>query len=367
MKGIYNPKKLTTDRERFHKIRVLNIGAGAVGSAAVEHEAKLCLSLDVIDDDRFEPDNAAKRSCLVRTPEDDGSNKALCLGRRVQPLLDDGCTANGIDANLRLLGPEALADYDVIVCAVDNNAAKVLLNELVRRLRAIEGIRELAMTTNGARLAEYAGRLKSAGLDRLNVSLDTLDPEKYRKITRIGSLSDTLAGLDAARSAGFTRIKLNAVLMGGVNDDEIPALAELARDGAFDVRFIELMPIGECADWDRKRFIPAERVLEVLPQAQRVPSDGVAELWRPEGWKGTVGLIRPLSHRFCADCDRIRITPDGMLKPCLHSAREIPLRGKHGEALVCAIAEGIGGKPKEHHITDGRTSDSLRGMNRIGG
>ena len=88
MKGIYNPKKLTTDRERFHKIRVLNIGAGAVGSAAVEHEAKLCLSLDVIDDDRFEPDNAAKRSCLVRTPEDDGSNKALCLGHRVQPLLD---------------------------------------------------------------------------------------------------------------------------------------------------------------------------------------------------------------------------------------------------------------------------------------
>ena len=85
------------------------------------------------------------------------------------------------------------------------------------------------------------------------------------------------------------------------------------------------------------------------------------------GLRGTVGLIRPLSHRFCADCDRIRITPDGMLKPCLHSAREIPLRGKHGEALVCAIAEGIGGKPKEHHITDGRTSDSLRGMNRIGG
>ena len=207
------------------------------------------------------------------------------------------------------------------------------IDELVRRLRAIEGIRELAMTTNGARLAEYAERLKSAGLDRLNVSLDTLDPEKYRKITRIGSLSDTLAGLDAARSAGFTRIKLNAVLMGGVNDDEIPALAELARDGAFDVRFIELMPIGECADWDRKRFIPAERVLEVLPKAQRVPSDGVAELWRPEGWKGTVGLIRPLSHRFCADCDRIRITPDGMLKPCLHSAREIPRKARRSARL----------------------------------
>ena len=155
--------------------------------------------------------------------------------------------------------------------------------------------------------------------------------------------------------------------MGGVNDDEIAEIAALAKDGAFDVRFIELMPIGECTDWDRRRFLPAERVLEYLPKGERVPSDGVAELWRPAGFRGTVGLIRPLSHRFCADCDRIRITPDGMLKPCLHSAREIPLRGKHGEALVCAIAEGIGSKPKEHHITDGRTSDSLRGMNRIGG
>lgn len=241
------------------------------------------------------------------------------------------------------------------------------IDELVRRLRGIEGVEELAMTTNGARLAEYAEALKEAGLDRLNVSLDTLDPEKFRRITRIGELRDTLDGLDAARRAGFERIKLNTVLMGGVNDDEIAEIAALAKDGAFDVRFIELMPIGECTDWDRRRFLPAERVLEYLPKGERVPSDGVAELWRPAGFRGTVGLIRPLSHRFCADCDRIRITPDGMLKPCLHSAREIPLRGKHGEALVCAIAEGIGGKPKEHHITDGRTSDSLRGMNRIGG
>ena len=241
------------------------------------------------------------------------------------------------------------------------------IDELVRRLRGIEGVEELAMTTNGARLAEYAEALKSAGLDRLNVSLDTLDPEKFRRITRIGELRDTLDGLDAARRAGFERIKLNTVLMGGVNDDEIAEIAALAKDGAFDVRFIELMPIGECTDWDRRRFLPAERVLEYLPKGERVPSDGVAELWRPAGFRGTVGLIRPLSHRFCADCDRIRITPDGMLKPCLHSAREIPLRGKHGEALVCAIAEGIGSKPKEHHITDGRTSDSLRGMNRIGG
>ncbi len=241
------------------------------------------------------------------------------------------------------------------------------IDELVRRLRAIEGVEELAMTTNGARLAEYAARLKSAGLDRLNVSLDTLDPEKFRRITRIGELCDTFDGLDAARRAGFEHIKLNTVLMGGVNDDEIAEIAALAKDGAFDVRFIELMPIGECTDWDRRRFLPAERVLEYLPKGERVPSDGVAELWRPAGFRGTVGLIRPLSHRFCADCDRIRVTADGCLKPCLHSAREIPLRGKHGEALVRTIAEGMQAKPREHHMADGHASESRRGMNRIGG
>lgn len=241
------------------------------------------------------------------------------------------------------------------------------VDELVRRLRGIEGVEELAMTTNGARLAEYAARLKSAGLDRLNVSLDTLDPEKFRRITRIGELRDTLDGLDAARRAGFERIKLNTVLMGGVNDDEIAEIAALAKDGAFDVRFIELMPIGECTDWDRRRFLPAERVLEYLPKGERVPSDGVAELWRPAGFRGTVGLIRPLSHRFCADCDRIRVTADGCLKPCLHSAREIPLRGKHGETLVRTIAEGMQTKPREHHMADGHASESRRGMNRIGG
>lgn len=241
------------------------------------------------------------------------------------------------------------------------------IDELVRRLRGIEGVEELAMTTNGARLAEYAEALKEAGLDRLNVSLDTLDPEKFRRITRIGELRNTLDGLDAARRAGFERIKLNTVLMGGVNDDEIAEIAALAKDGAFDVRFIELMPIGECTDWDRRRFLPAERVLEYLPKGERVPSDGVAELWRPAGFRGTVGLIRPLSHRFCADCDRIRVTADGCLKPCLHSAREIPLRGKHGEALVRTIAEGMQTKPREHHMADGHASESRRGMNRIGG
>ena len=239
--------------------------------------------------------------------------------------------------------------------------------DLCRSLRAINGVRELAMTTNGALLPQYAAELKQAGVDRLNISLDTLNKDKFASLTRGGSLADTLAGLDAARHAGFRGTKLNAVLLGGVNEDEIPALAQLAQDREFEVRFIELMPIGECADWPRERFLSADVVLHALPELQRLPNKGVAELYRMPGWKGKIGLIRPMSHRFCADCDRIRVTADGRLKPCLHSAQEIPLRGLHGENLERALREGMFGKPISHHMQSGQPSESRRGMSQIGG
>ena len=148
--------------------------------------------------------------------------------------------------------------------------------DLCRSLRAINGVRELTMTTNGALLPQYAAELKQAGVDRLNISLDTLNKDKFASLTRGGSLADTLAGLDAAWNAGFRGTKLNAVLLGGVNEDEIPALAQLAQDGEFEVRFIELMPIGECADWPRERFLSADAVLHALPELQRLPNEGVA-------------------------------------------------------------------------------------------
>ena len=239
--------------------------------------------------------------------------------------------------------------------------------DLCRSLRAINGVRELTMTTNGALLPQYAAELKQAGVDRLNISLDTLNEDKYASLTRGGSLADTLAGLDAAWNAGFRGTKLNAVLLGGVNADEIPALAQLAQDGKYEVRFIELMPIGECADWPRERFLPADAVLKALPELRRVPSDGVAERYEMPSWKGKIGLIRPMSHRFCADCDRIRVTADGKLKPCLHSAQEIPLRGLHGENLERALREGMFGKPVSHHMQSGQPSESRRGMSQIGG
>lgn len=241
------------------------------------------------------------------------------------------------------------------------------LPELVRMIRAVPGVEELAMTTNATLLAPVAAELHHAGLDRLNVSLDTLDAARYADLTRGGSLEDALAGLAAARDAGFSRTKVNCVLMGGVNDADVPRLAELARTEPIDVRFIELMPMGPCAGWPKARFIPAETVLEVVPGLVPLRRDGVAELWHALGWAGNVGLIRPMSHRFCDGCSRIRVTADGRLKPCLHSAAEIPLRGLHGEALLAELRRGIAAKPAYHHMDQDHASQSARDMNEIGG
>ena len=238
--------------------------------------------------------------------------------------------------------------------------------DICRGIAAIGGVEELCLTTNGSLLREFARPLQEAGVDRLNVSLDTLRAERFASLTRRGSLTDVLEGVDAALRAGFDRLKFNVVLMGGVNDDEIPDFVALTRERPVEVRFIELMPVGECADWDRSRFIGAQRVLEFCPELMPLEADGVAARYRIPGYAGTVGLIRPLSHKFCADCNRIRVTADGRLKPCLHSAEEIPLKGLKGEALFRALQDGILKKPLQHEM-ERLGSQSARPMNRIGG
>lgn len=238
---------------------------------------------------------------------------------------------------------------------------------LVRMLREVPGVRELAMTTNATLLAPVASELRAAGLDRINVSLDSLRPERYAAITRGARLDDALAGLRAAHDAGFTGTKVNCVLMGGVNDDEVADIAGLAREKPVDVRFIELMPIGEAAGWPRARFVDASAVLGAVPELAPVGTDGVAELFSAPGWAGRVGLIRPMSHRFCAGCTRIRVTADGRLKPCLHSADEVSLRGLAGEGLREALLAGIALKPAHHDMDGAHASESARAMNEIGG
>lgn len=238
--------------------------------------------------------------------------------------------------------------------------------DICRGIAALAGIKELCLTTNASLLPQMAQPLREAGVVRLNISLDTLRPDRFQSMTRIGALDQALAGIAAAEAAGFTDLKLNTVLIGGFNDDELEDLLALSVEHPWEVRFIELMPMGPCAQWGRACFLPCAAVLERFPSLEPIESRGVARRYRLPGARGTVGLISPLSCGFCAQCRRIRITADGMLKGCLHSRAEIPLRGLHGRELEQAIQRGIVQKPREHHLAE-RSSDTPRSMNQIGG
>lgn len=253
---------------------------------------------------------------------------------------------------LRLTGGEPLLRADVAT--------------LCRELAALPGLDELCLTTNGLLLPDLADELRRAGVRRVNLSLDSLRPERYAALTRTGTLRQALAGLRAALDAGFARVKLNTVLLGGVNDDEIGDFIALTRELPLEARFLELMPMGACAGWPAERFLPAGEVLRRFPQLEPLPREGVAERYRMPGHAGTVGLIRPVTGCFCAACGRIRVTADGRLKPCLHGSLEVPLRGLHGDALLAALRAGVAAKPSGHAL-GARGSDAGRPMNQIGG
>ena len=238
--------------------------------------------------------------------------------------------------------------------------------DICRGLRAIPELKELCLTTNGSLLPELAQPLREAGVDRLNISLDTLKPERFQEITRRGTLDEVMKGIRAAEDAGFQNLKLDTVLMGGVNDDEIGDFLALTMEHPWEVRFIELMAMGPCAAWPKERFLPVTEVLRRFPQLEKIRPNGVARRYRLPGAVGTAGLIAPVSYEFCGDCRRIRVTADGRLKGCLHSREEIPLRGLHGDALTEAIRRGILQKPRQHHLTE-HASDTPRTMNQIGG
>ena len=240
---------------------------------------------------------------------------------------------------------------------------------ICRRVAAVEGIEEVCLTTNGVLLPQLAKPLKDAGVKRLNLSLDTLDPEKFAYITRTGQLRDFQAGLEAALDAGFEKIKINAVLIGGFNDDEIVSLAQLTKAYPVDVRFIELMPMYDSGDFDEAAFIPYTRVLEALPDAVAARQDGgVAKLYRLPDAKGNIGLISPISAHFCGSCNRIRLTADGKLKPCLHSSDEYSLKGLNLEEMKAVLEEAIWNKPAWHGDLDAlHRSHAGRNMNQIGG
>ena len=256
---------------------------------------------------------------------------------------------------LRITGGEPLVKKNIV--------------SICRRAAAVEGIREVCLTTNGVLLPELAAPLREAGVTRLNLSLDTLSPEKYAYITRIGDLDTFWKGFHAAMAAGFEKIKINAVLVGGFNDDEIVPLAELTRQYPVDMRFIEMMPMYDSGDFDSAAFIPYTKVLEQLPDAVPTAQDGgVAKLYRLPGAQGNIGLISPVSAHFCGECNRIRLTADGKIKPCLHSADEYSLKGLDFDGMRSQLEQAIWNKPAWHGDLDAaHRSNAGRNMNQIGG
>lgn len=294
--------------------------------------------------------------CRYCMPED-----GICKKRHEEMLTEDEM----------ILAVEAAASLGVTKLRITGGEPLVKKNilSICRRAVDLPGINELCITTNGALLPELAEPLREAGVNRVNISLDTLDPEKYAYITRRGSLSEALDGLYAALSVGFERVKVNAVLIGGFNDGEIPALAELTRHWPLDVRFIELMPMFDSRDFGPEAYLPCSFVLDKLPEAVPQPSDdGVAKLYRLPGAMGNIGLISPISEHFCGTCNRIRLTADGKLKPCLHSVQEFSIKGLSLKEMVEQFKRAILSKPACHaELSSKIWSQAGRNMNAIGG
>jgi cyclic pyranopterin phosphate synthase len=253
------------------------------------------------------------------------------------------------------------------------------LPDLVAMIRAIPGIDGVSLTTNGVLLPRFAGALKSAGLDRVNISVDSLDPDRYRALSRGGSLDDALAGVEAAVEAELCPVKLNVVMMPDLLA-ELPAFIAITRDKPLHVRFIEWMPVGGCGPGSTGELLTKARLLTALQELGAhglgefapVPSPpggwGPAHYYRFPGHQGTVGFIGSVSDHFCGECNRLRLTADGRLKNCLFSNHEIDVKtavqARDEDAVLAVIRESLEDKTFDKNLLPGRTS---RGMSQVGG
>ena len=268
---------------------------------------------------------------------------------------------------LRLTGGEPLVRRGIV--------------DLARRLGRLRGLDELVLTTNGSRLAALAAPLRDAGVRRLNISIDSLRPERFRALTRTGELDRVLAGIEAARTAGFERIRLNTVVLRGRNDDEVVELVAYARDRGLDIAFIEEMPLGAIEEHSRREaFISSADLRERLAghfrlQALGDPAGaaGPARRFRIAGTDSTVGFISPHSNNFCHLCNRVRVTVEGRLLLCLGNEHSLDLREllrrpqSDPWALHRAIAGAMARKPERHHFGHADEPEIVRFMNATGG
>ena len=249
---------------------------------------------------------------------------------------------------------------------------------LARLIRAIPGIDDLALSTNAVLLADHAEALRDAGVDRVNVSLDSLRPDRVDAISRRpGSYDGIMAGLDAAERVGFGPIKINVVVMRGRNDDELADFAAITRQRPWHVRFIEVMPVGENLGISADEYVPAwemlghvRRIGDLVP-SEGPPGNGPAAYYRFPGAPGTVGVITPMSHNYCDRCNRMRLTADGQLRPCLFGDLQTNLRDplRAGEPLEPLIEETLRIKPERHNLVQGSAAGSggLLALSQVGG
>jgi len=297
------------------------------------------------------------------------------------------------EAGVESLPHDAILSYEellrIVASAVRLGVRKVRVTggePLVRRglvgfigqLRGLAADMQVTLTTNGLLLAEMAESLQSAGLARVNVSLDSLRAERFQEITRRDGLAEVLRGIEVAERVGLRPVKINMVPIRGVNDDEIEAFAGLSRDRGWEVRFIEYMPISSGLDYPAARRVPAEEIearLATLGRLERLASSleaGPARIFRIAGFAGRVGIIPAVSQHFCAECNRLRITADGRIRPCLFSTEEIDLRqplrsGVADAALDQLLLEAVGCKPEGHRIGEEDFAHASRLMHGIGG
>ncbi|TYP71199.1 GTP 3',8-cyclase MoaA [Paenibacillus methanolicus] len=256
------------------------------------------------------------------------------------------------------------------------------LSSLVARLSAIDGIRDISLTTNGVLLAPQAQALRDAGVNRVNISLDTLDPTRFKFIARRGDLRRVMEGIEAAARVGFSPIKLNCVLLKGVNEDEILSFLRMSAEQPLHVRFIEYMPIGHADEGWRKHYLPLSRVLEIAEEAgfavspkHDIKGNGPSEDYLIDGGAGSFGLIHPISDHFCKNCNRLRLTSDGGLKPCLYWVDELNVKPALGdpEAMHDLFMRALDLKPLNHEMAAKLANQELsheptaRRMSQIGG
>lgn len=267
---------------------------------------------------------------------------------------------------IRLTGGEPLARKDVV--------------KLVASLKTVRGIENISMTTNGIMLEKYAQELANAGLDRVNISLDSFRPNRYKEITRGGSIDAVLKGIKAAEAAGLLPIKINMVPIRGFNDDEIEEFARLTLSTPYHVRYIEFMPIGGRDFWNDEKYIPTDEIKAIAEKIGpltpvKLRKTGPARYYRFDNAPGILGFISALTHHFCGDCNRLRITSDGKLRPCLFSETEIDLKPalrnsapeEKDEEIERLLRLAIDVKPEGHHIDQRTDLDTLKPMSRIGG